>query len=391
MILPPIVPPASGQFEAREGVALGTTAKSSPPPPEKVRKASRALRYQAHSQSREWLIAQAKSERPESYPGDVYRTADCRYVNHGDVGVNYSQQFQAAHYSGLVTCGSPWACTTCSARIQERRRHEIQQAIDWANSQGLYVFLVTFTFPHQAWQKLADLIPAQADAFKRLRKGKRWDRHSRSIGYQGLIRSLEVTHGRNGWHPHTHELWICEDKRGPHRWELTQLWESACIRAGLLDPDDNNKLGAFYSHAVDVKADMDGGAYLAKQDDVRSWGFAEEVSKAVSKAGRAKGVHPHHFLIRKAQGDSQRYIEYVKGMKGRRQLLWSRGLKDRVGITDVTDEVLANESREAADLLGLLTTDDWKLIRGNDARSELLDAAEHGGWKAVKSLLTALR
>lgn len=391
MILPPDPPSASGQDEAAEAASLGTTAKSSDHPAEspisRAVKAHRALRYQAHSQARQWLVAQAKAERPEGYPGDVYRTADCRYVAYGDVGVMYSKQHQVAHYAGLVSCGSVWACPPCASRIQQRRRGEIQQAIDWAKAEGYTVVLVTFTFPHNAWQRLRDLLDRQADAFRRLRYSKGY----RKLRPMGLIRSLEVTHGENGWHPHTHELWIMESRELRLQPKLTHLWLAACQNAGLVDPDDIDRVSAFRVHGVDVKHDMDAGDYLAKQDDSRSWGFADEVSKATSKAGRAKGVHPHHFLVRKAQGDRERYIEYAKGMKGRRQLFWSRGLKDKVGITDVTDEVLADESREPADLLNRLRDDDWKLIRGNDARAELLDCAESGGWPAVQALLSALR
>lgn len=392
MILPPDAPAASGQSEAAGAALLGTTAKSSDrfaeSPVSRAVKAHRALRYQAHSQARQWLVAQAKAERPEKYPGDVFRTADCRYVNHGDVGVNYSAQHQAAHYAGLVTCGSVWACPVCASRIQQRRRGEIQQAIDWAKAEGHTVVLVTFTFPHQAWQRLQDLLDRQAEAFRRLRYSKGY----RKLKPMGLIRSLEVTHGDNGWHPHTHELWIMDSRETRLQPDLSELWLAACRKAGLVDaPDGSHLWGAFMAHGVDVKYDMDAGDYLAKQDDSRSWGFADEVSKATSKAGRAKGVHPHHFLVRKAEGDRGRYIEYAKAMKGKRQLFWTRGLKDKVGITDVTDEVLAQEDREAADLLGRLSPDDWKMIRGNDARAELLDCAESGGWPAVQALLSALR
>lgn len=391
MILPPVARSSTAQNEVAEAARLGTTAKSLDAPPQspvsRALKAHRALRYQAHSQGRQWLVAQAKAERPEKHPGDVFRTADCRYVNHGDVGVNYSAKYQAAHYAGLVTCGSVWACPVCASRIQERRRGEIQQAIDWAKAEGHTVVLVTFTFPHNAWQKLRDLLDRQAEAFRRLRDSRGYKR----LKPMGLIRSLEVTHGVNGWHPHTHELWIMESRETRLQPDLAHLWLAACQKAGLVDPSDFQRVAAFLAHGVDVKYDMDAGDYLAKQDDSRSWGFAEEVSKAASKAGRAKGVHPHHFLVRKADGDRQRYIEYVKGMKGKRQLYWTNGLKAAVGVTDVTDETLADESLESAELLGLLTPDDWKLIRGNDARAELLDAAEHGGWKAVQALLCALR
>ena len=46
-------------------------------------------------------------------------------------------------------------------------------------------------------------------------------------------------------------------------------------------------------------------------------------------------------------------------MKGRRQLFWSNGLKSQVGIDEVSDEVLADESQEAAEVLGRMTTEDW--------------------------------
>ena len=357
------------------------------------------MKYQALSQGRYWLVSQAKSEKPQEKPGDVYRTADCRHVNHGQIGVNVSPVHKAAHYSGLVTCGSVWACPVCASRIQERRRPEVQQAIDWAKGQGYLVVMVTFTFPHKSWQSLGDLLARQADAFTRLRKGRPWDTMKADRGFKGLIRSLEVTHGANGWHPHTHELWFLKGSAEGLQSLLAGLWVKACVKAGLVDASDEKLVEAFMQHGVDVKEDVDCGDYLAKQDDSRRWGFAEELSKATSKAGRAKGVHPHHFLVRKASGDRAHYVEYVQAMKGRRQLFWTHGLKALVGVDEVSDEVLADESQEVAELLGMLSQDDWKVVRGNDARAELLDAAEEGfagggaheAWRRVQLLLAALR
>ena len=275
----------------------------------------------------------------------------------------------------------------------------VQQAIDWAKGQGYQVVMVTFTFPHKSWQSLGDLLARQADAFKRLRKGRPWDTMKADRGFKGLIRSLEVTHGANGWHPHTHELWFLKGSAEGLQSLLAGLWVKACEKAGLIAVNDEKLVEAFMQHGVDVKEDVDCGDYLAKQDDSRRWGFAEELSKATSKAGRAKGVHPHHFLVRKAPGDRERYIEYVQAMKGRRQLFWSNGLKAQVGVDDVSDEVLAEESQEAAEVLGRMTTEDWGVVRGNDARAELLDVAEEGfavggaheAWRRVQLLLAALR
>ena len=43
--------------------------------------------------------------------------------------------------------------------------------------------------------------------------------------------------------------------------------------------NDEKLVDAFMQHGVDVKEDVDCGDYLAKQDDSRRWGFAEELSK----------------------------------------------------------------------------------------------------------------
>lgn len=358
-------------------------------------KGYRALRFQAHATgravlTREALRMRAVSETTAPHLGDVFRTIDCMTKRRQYfVELHHHRQHNAASFGGLVTCGSVWACPLCAAKIQERRRTEIEKGIEAMRSRGLVPIMVTLTFPHRSWHSLSDLITQQAEAFARLRAGSPWKRLMGSIGFAGLIRSLEVTHGGNGWHPHTHELWFVE--RGQCalkiKARIAQLWARACARSGLLD---DVECPAFACYSVDVRLNVESGDYLAKQDDSRRWGMAHEVAKATSKQGRAKGVHPHHFLIRNAPGDASLFVEYVKAMKGRRQLFWSHGLKDVCGIGDVTDEQLAEQTEKGAELLALLTPQAWAFVVGNDARSELLDAAEVGGLDAVVSLLASL-
>jgi len=51
---------------------------------------------------------------------------------------------------------------------------------------------------------------------------------------------------------------------------------------------------------------------------------------------------------------------------------------------------VADESRESADLLALLTPEQWALVRGNDARAELLDVAESQGLPGIESFLNSI-
>jgi hypothetical protein len=327
---------------------------------------------------------------------NFHRTAKCKWVTHGGaVGVHASCEHAGAFYSGLINCGSVWACPLCASKIQERRREEIAAAIDWAYALGLQPVMVTLTFPHYAWNSLALLVDQQSDALHRLRAGAPWTRFKDEHGYMGLIRSLELTFGPNGAHPHTHELWFvhAEVDADEMREKVLKRWRNSCIRAGLLDPALLHQVAAFDAHAVDVKGWCSTSDYLAKQDDSRHWGSDREMAKASTKSGRAKGMHPFGLLADAAEGDKTaalKFIEYAEVMKGKRQIFWSAGLKKRVGVSDQTDTEVVDDERDEAEMLGLLDFDEWKLVRKLKKRAQLLDAAETGGWPAVQALLRSL-
>ena len=324
---------------------------------------------------------------------DYHRTAKCKFVRRSEkVGVHLAPGHGAAFFTGLVTCGSLWVCPVCAAKIQERRRAEIALAIDWAYANNLQPVMVTLTFPHQAWHKLARLLEQQAMALQRLRAGEPWKRFKKKFEFQGLIRALELTHGDHGWHPHTHELWLVKKNADPivMKKEILERWESACDRAGLL-PRGN--LDGFREYSVNVKGNCSASDYLAKQDDARHWGADRELAKASTKEGRAKGRHPFGLLADAAEGNRRAgrlFLAYAIATKGKKQLLWTPGLKPRIALGELSDEVLAEQEREPADLLGRLNPNDWKLVCAAGVRARLLQAAEKGRWPEVQKLLDSL-
>ena len=380
--------------------SLGTYAKSATPPlsgeARKAVQTVRSQRYELLATARH-ILSCAGRAAGLTYGHDFHKTAKCKFVTRGEgVGVHLAPAHGSAFFSGLITCGSVWSCPVCTAKVGERRRSEIAQAIEWAYENDLQPVMVTLTFPHRAWHVLADLLSQQADALHRLRAGSPWGRVKTWAGYRGLIRGLELTHGfSNGWHPHTHELWFV--RSGLDAQELRERvlvrWEAACIRAGLLDPDDQAQVEAFREHAVDVKGNCSTSDYLAKQDDSRHWGADRELAKSTTKQGRVKGLHPFALLAKAGEGcekSAALYVDYSLAMRGKRQLFWSHGLKALVGIDDLTDEALAEQEREEADELGRLDSEDWATVRQWGARAAVLDAAEAGGWPAIQTLMEAL-
>src|SRR5690606_33597513 len=106
---------------------------------------------------------------PGVHAGNVHRTAACTWVRVDDLALVRPRGRESYHYKGLVTCGSVWTCPLCAAKIQERRRQEVVQAIAWATGKGHGVAMVSLTFPHRVEQPLALLLRLQQSALKTLR------------------------------------------------------------------------------------------------------------------------------------------------------------------------------------------------------------------------------
>src|SRR5690554_2765913 len=399
---------AFGEAPGAAGNAvLGTVAKSSTPPPPSTGgfdlRLIRAEGFALTAQARRLMLNLGRQQGLR-WHHKVHRVAGCHHIPHGKVHVHHSCEHQRAFFSGVQVCGSVWGCPVCAAKVSERRRLEIQQAIDWAYASRLQPMMVTLTFPHQRTDDLADLLDKQRLALKRLREGKVWSKAKSRWDFQELIRALELTHSeRNGWHPHTHEVWLVspETTAGDVKTTVLRRWKRICEEVGLLDPEDETSWRAFDVRAVDVQPWVSASDYLAKMDSAAHWGADREMAKASSKGtkgGRRAGVHPFGLLRRSLDGGKgseragQLFTDYLMTVteKRCRALFFTPGLKGRIGIEDKDDQELAREEREEAEVLGQLQVEDWKLVRACGAQARVLDAAEERGWEGVVLLLGEL-
>jgi Replication protein len=319
------------------------------------------------------------------------RTAKClRLRAHGQqIKVWKSVEFDTAHYSGLQTCSSVWACPVCAAKVAERRRAELLSAIAVHKARGGSVHLITLTSPHQRGDVLAKLLEQQSKAIKRF-----WnDRVTKAVmvemGYVGQVRALEVTHGRksaknNGWHPHFHVLLFTGvgtdsvQQRMDWQLRLHGVWARACSYAELGVPS--------LEHGLKLDNGQKASSYVTK------WGLEDEMTKSHIKKGRAGGETPFDFLRALSQDSSDTqaaalFREFVEAFKGKRQLVWSKGLKKSLAVEDVTDEQLVTEALEKSILLGDITLSQWFDVLKIEARALLLEIAAKRSWYEVTRFL----
>jgi len=168
---------------------------------------------------------------------------------------------------------------------------------------------------------------------------------------------------------------------------LTERWISAIKRNGLLS---DKVLNACRRHGVCVQDNVHDGDYLLKSGS-SGWGCDAEVAISHKKGGKNKdgdfvGSGPFD-LVR--DGRKNEFLEYAAAFHSRSQLYYSPRLKARAGVKGLKDsEILQDDDK--ADVLGILTSNDWQVIVRHDVRVEVLEIAEREGILGVRMFIDKL-
>lgn len=298
-----------------------------------------------------------------------------------EVAVLYAREHKKAHFGNLAVCGSVWTCPVCSAKISERRKEEIVTATDLHTSAGGGLYLITLTWSHKRHDDLKKMVVASREALKKLRVHRRYVEFLASVGYVGMIRAFEVTHGdANGWHPHFHELFFTSEKltrEQLRQWQqmLFERWRQECISAGLGEP--NRKAG------VSIQEGLSAAEYISKFGHDQKWGVASELTRSQAKKGK-KSKTPWDLLRFYSDGEKSYghlFKEYAHAFFGARQVFWSKGFKAKFQIDEMTDEEIALQEETRAVVVAKITKEAWKRVlrQVTESRSMILRLIEDGG------------
>lgn len=362
---------------------------------------AKAMRYALQRQSQRIMYDRDSLKQ--------HRVCSCGRDVAGD-GVNLYRAVDGsdARYSNLMTCGSVWACPICAAKVTEKRRADLQQAIkNWVGQHPNYnIVLLTLTFPHESWMDLAELLERFAVALQAFKNSRTYKgifgtpQHLGEFERVGSVRSLEVTHGVNGWHPHTHDL-VFLKKQGLLNSakaidELKGAWAKACLKAGL---GGNSRISDMFEHGLDIRGGDYSAEYVAKFGHepklYDAWSAASEVTKQHSKIGGGEHSTPFMLLKWASDGDDTAaalFKEFVDCFDGKRMNYWSPNLRKTLSLgEELTDDELAADEPEAVDeeLVIRLDVHQWHDVLKRNQRVELLRAARLGA-QAVFDFLDEL-
>ena len=275
-----------------------------------------------------------------------------------------------AGFSGVQSCGSTWACPVCSEKIQAARADEVTQALAEAQRRGWVVGFLTFTVRHSKRHSLRGVWGAVSKGWRTATSGSRaaWEVDRDRFGLVGYLRLTEATVGANGWHVHIHALVFLDPAAATFGHIGVTAVEALGASMGERWAKGVRSVGRGYAPSKRRGADArlvvggsdDLAAYFAKNVySVKSnESAAADVTLSHAKQARHGNVTPFGLLARLvATGDADDldlWHEWERESKGKRQLLWSNGLRadllgDSEGATD--EELAADDALDGVELV----------------------------------------
>ena len=296
-------------------------------------------------------------------------------------------------FAGLKRCGRR-LCPACAARLQGARAVEIEATAAAHLAAGHSIAMVTLTMRHHARHGLVECLDAVIGAWRAATGGspRAWLKARIELGLAQVVRSIEITHGVNGWHVHVHALLFLD--ADPAAAPATALplaegmfgrWTTHLVAEGF-DPPTRD-------HGLDVlvgRTAADGrvlGAYIAKLQDggvayaASSKRLGFEVAYAAGKLPKRGNRTPFMIAADALAGDQRSYRlwrEFADGIHHRHLFEWSRAssrfddLRDRYNTRDdrTAEEILDHHEVGARRIAGI-SIPAWRHIRRR--RQDLVD------------------
>lgn len=300
-----------------------------------------------------------------------------------------------AEWGNLQTSSSVWASPLSAAAISKTRSEEVSLALqNWFDlGEEHSVEFLTLTLAHNCTQSLKEIWDTVAYAWRGVTATASWRGNSRyegdkkRFGIEHWLKSVEVTHGKNGWHVHIHCLLfmnktLSRDARETMENRFYERWKAAAVRKGFKAP--SRKHGVKIEQALRDKSVNELGSYMAKGAlssvaESLSW---EITAGQTAKEARSKDNRtPFQVLdsIRKSgnfsrkNSDVRLWKEWEKSSLGRRQMAWSKGAKKILGVLDMDDRE-AEELAEAQDIgHEVAEIDFWEWNRRQENGEKLSD------------------
>jgi hypothetical protein len=341
-----------------------------------------------------------------TWPESQNRVLKCqKSLTYGAKGVDVvsSAYSDKTCFKGVMSCGQVWTCPVCTQNISRLRAEEANKLLAFSREHNYTAVLLTLTARHGRKDNLEDLVSALVEAKRTFFATYRWKKITEKLKRKkvvvppivGFLVAFEITWSdTNGWHPHFHLLVIVRTSTPNQAKKVLSP-----LRRPWLESLQSQNLSASGEHGFNIKT-TEIGEYVAKfgagigvdveqrkgKKDQRN--LAAELTSSHTKTS-SKGLtpwqileqyaserplFPQHPTLTQARAGAL-FAEYAHAFAGRQQLQWSRGLKELIGLSIVSDDEAADEAAalEAIVIRLRIHPSDWYVICMKTSRLERHD------------------
>jgi hypothetical protein len=258
-------------------------------------------------------------------------------------------------YKGLKECRSAWACPRCTPARSAYKGEIFNTIHNEALGLGYKPIMLTYTIQHKKGENLKDLLSMIKECWRNIFKGKRGKRFLK-IAY-GYISCIEITHGKNGWHPHFHVLFY-----------LKKCVPDENVKAWLIEPytDKLMSLGKVVRRITVNITEWHGGSdYLTK---------GSMVSELTGQFNKDRSRNIMDILSNAKRGNQWHnlYLEFINATKGVKAINTSGQVTARYKELDQAKKLKRKEAEKNEIVLKTFSRSEWMDVVSSGLRYEVL-------------------
>jgi len=265
--------------------------------------------------------------------------ANC--MTYGDLhgGVQVVSNNTDTRILGVRPCLHAWACPECTAKKMSKYSTRIAAAIDALYKKDLVPIMITYTVFHTIQQDCEQTYKLLLKSWNNFDKNKTWRRKKKtptkkiqSNHVEGdyyikaspwgefynefhcnhTVKTLEITYGKHGWHPHIHQLvWIPKSKlqkTAEFEQRLQEFWNKCVDNAAKIIFDEKHYETRKFLESKPTREDYNHqGLYISKTetgkikawssgDYLCGWGGNNELTGLGMKIAHGENVTPFQML-----------------------------------------------------------------------------------------------
>jgi DNA-directed RNA polymerase subunit RPC12/RpoP len=300
------------------------------------------------------------------------RVSNCgRLARHGTEVEVWCNSCKKSFYKNLFQCGSVWVCPHCRYKIMITRRAEIKTICKAAQKAGLFMGFLGLTCQHNKYndaKSLKEQFHNINEAWRYLMGIPSLRKVMKDAGFE-YIKSLDNRYNKvNGYHPHFHIIVFARTR------ELAQMICDLIIDYWLSEFPGSLPGCQSYEPVFD-SFDEKLESYMTKA------GLSDEMTDPCLNKKSKDSINPLDVLRFLSDKDFSRYSEaecvtiyreYSRAVKGLRSITWSKGLKQRFRITEVTDEEIIHNTDDLRHCEFKLSQGVFEVLQENKVIHEVL-------------------